>query len=78
MRFRFLSLQRKLALTIEEKDCLLLPTQMAYSGKRRAGQTKLEIKLRRLGLLPKGEVLNPRRGEYRMGFLSIGQTCSDW
>jgi hypothetical protein len=87
---------------IYESGSSLLPTQMAYSGKRRPGQTKLEVKLRKLKptpcatdykgrtgrnykdpkhieriddllMLPKGQVLNPCRGEYRMG-LPIGWT----
>jgi hypothetical protein len=82
---------------IYESASFSLPTQMAYSGKRRPGQTKLEVKLRKLKptpcatdykgrtgrnykdpkhieriddllMLPKGQILNPRRGEYRMGF----------
>jgi site-specific DNA-cytosine methylase len=40
----------------------------SYSGKHRPGQTKLDLKLRQLGLLMKGEVHNPQFVEWLMGF----------
>jgi hypothetical protein len=60
--------QRKSGLTTSASASLSLPTQMAYGGTHRPGATKLDIRLRQLGLLSHGKVLNPQRGEYRMGF----------
>jgi hypothetical protein len=57
--------QRKLDLTT---SAIASPTQMAYGGMHRPGVSKLDIRLRELGLLSHGKVLNPQRGEYRMGF----------
>jgi hypothetical protein len=65
--------QRKLGLTTSEIASSLLPTQMAYGGTHRPGVTKLDVRLRQLGLLSHSKVLNPQRGEYRMGF-PIGWT----
>jgi hypothetical protein len=52
-----------------ESDCLLLPTPTALSSRnsRPPGQNKLEVKLKQLGLIQRGEVANPELLETMFG-----------
>lgn len=65
-----LSKHQTWGLPISGKEFFLLPTPMAYSSSnsRRPGQTKLEIKLRSLGILQQERVLSPVGVELMMGF----------
>jgi hypothetical protein len=52
-----------------ESDCLSLPTPTALSSRnsRPPGQNKLEVKLKQLGLIQRGEVANPELLETMFG-----------
>jgi phage N-6-adenine-methyltransferase len=60
---------------IIESDCLSLPTPTALSSlnSRPPGQNKLEVKLKELGLIQRGEVANPELLEAMFG-LPMGYT----
>jgi DNA N-6-adenine-methyltransferase (Dam)/ASCH domain len=63
------SAQPNLGYPTIEKDCLSLPTPTALSSlnSRPPGQTKLEVKLKELGMIQRGEVANPEFLEAMFG-----------
>ena len=63
------SVQPSLDCPTIEKDCLSLPTPTALSSRtsRPPGQNKLEVKLKQLGLIQRGEVANPELLETMFG-----------
>lgn len=72
------SRQRNSAHPTKGSDYLLLPTLTSGSkkkGSRAAGQVKLEVKLKELGLIPSSQQLNAQMMALLMGFPQDWTTC---